>query len=170
MTTPEDRARALSQAWGLEIPDYRDPPYGGRYGSGLKAFHRTGDLVELSGITPENRAGAQLHPGVVGADITLEQAREAARLTAIHTLGMIRLAVGSLDNVAGLSRALCFVLSTPDFDRLNEVSNAATEVFLEVFGPEVGAVGRASIGVTSLSRRNCFELWLSFEAKPALDG
>lgn len=163
MTTAENRAQAL----GLTIPDYSDPPYGGRYGSGLKAFHRTGNLVELSGITPEDRAGTQLHPGLVGTEVTLEQAREAARLTAVHTLGMIRLAVGSLDNVVGLSRALCFIGTTAEFDRLNEVSNAATDVFLEVFGPEVGAVGRASIGVTSLSRRNCFELWLSFEAAPA---
>lgn len=162
MTTPERRVHEL----GLSIPDYSDPPYGGRYGHGLKAFHRVGDLVELSGITPEDRAGTRLHPGRVGADITLEQAREAARLTAIHTLGMMRLAVGSLDNVVGLSRALCFVLSTPEFDRLNEVSNGATELFLDVFGPAVGAVGRASIGATSLSRSNCFELWLSFEATP----
>ncbi|MET0829479.1 MAG: RidA family protein [Microbacterium sp.] len=162
MSTPEERARDL----GYTIPDYSDPPYGGRYGRGLKAFHRVGDLIELSGITPEDRAGSRLHPGVVGADVTLGQAREAARLTAIHALGMIRLAVGSLDNVVGLSRALCFIRSTPDFDQLNEVSNGATDVFLDVFGPTVGAVGRASIGVTSLSRRNCFELWLSFEAAP----
>ncbi|WP_162893138.1 RidA family protein [Microbacterium halotolerans] len=160
MTSPEQRAKDL----GLRIPDYSDPPYGGRYGSGLKAFHRVGNLVELSGITPEDRSGRQLHPGTVGEDVTLGQAREAARLTATHALGMIRLAVGSLDNVVALSRALCFVQSASSFDLLNEVSNAATELFIDVLGPEVGAVGRASIGVTSLSRRNCFELWLSFEA------
>ncbi|MDF2579160.1 MAG: RidA family protein [Microbacterium sp.] len=163
MSTPEQRAREL----GLEIPDYTDPPYGGRYGSGLKAFHRTGDLVELSGITPEDRAGNRRHPGVVGADISVAQAREAAVLTATQALGLIRLAVGSLDNVAGLSRALCFMRTTPEFDRLHEVAAGATELFLDVFGPEVGSVGRASVGVTSLSRHNCFELWLSFEAVPA---
>lgn len=163
MTTPEQRAHEL----GLAVPDYSDPPYGGRYGQGLKAFHRVGNFVELSGITPEDRTGTRLHAGRVGADVSLEQAREAARLTAVHALGMIRLAVGSLDNVVGLSRALCFVLSTPEFELLNEVSNGATDVFLDVFGPTVGAVGRASIGATSLSRSNCFELWLSFEATPA---
>lgn len=162
MTSPEQRAVEL----GLAIPDYADPPYGQRYGAGLKAFHRIGDLVELSGLTPEDRAGVQLHPGTVGIDVTLEEAREAARLTAIHSLGMMRYAVGSLDNVRGLSRALCFVLCPPGFDRLNEISNAATELYVEVFGPEIGAVGRASIGATSLSRSNCFELWLSFEAAP----
>ncbi len=103
MSTPEQRVAEL----GLEIPDYTDPPYGGRYGSGLKAFHRTGDLVELSGITPEDRAGNRLHPGVIGADISVVEAREAAVLTATQALGLIRLAVGSLDNVAGaLPRAV----------------------------------------------------------------
>lgn len=163
MPTPEERVRELR----LAIPDYANPPYGSRYGTGLKAFHRIGNLVELSGLTPESRGGEQLHPGAVGVDVTLEQAREAARLTAIHTLGMIRYAVGSLDEVVGLSRALCFVLCPPGFDRLNEVSNGATEVFVDVFGPTAGAVGRATIGATSLSRSNCFELWLSFEASDA---
>ncbi|MFG6280552.1 RidA family protein [Microbacterium sp. 5K110] len=158
----EQRAAEL----GLRIPDYTNPPYGGRYGAGLKAFHRTGDFVELSGITPETRDGAQVHPGVVGTEVSLADAQDAARQTAINSLGLIRLAVGSLDAVAGLSRALCFVLCAPDFDRLNEVSNGATDLFLDVFGPEIGAVGRASIGATSLTRRNSFELWLSFEARP----
>lgn len=158
----EQRALEL----GLEVPDYTDPPYGGRYGKSLKAFHRTGDFVELSGITPETRDGMQINPGAVGTEVTLEQAQEAARQAAINSLGLMRLAVGSLDAVAGLSRALCFVLCGPEFDRLNEVSNGATDLFLDVFGPEIGAVGRASIGATSLTRRNSFELWLSFEARP----
>jgi hypothetical protein len=162
MSTPEERVREL----GLEIPDYANPPYGGRYGAGLKAFHRIGSLVEFSGMTPESRSGEQLHPGRVGRDITPDHARAAARLTAIQSLGMIRYAIGSLDNVVGLSRALCFILCEPGFDQLNEVSNGATELYLQVFGPEVGAVGRASIGAASLTRSNCFELWLSLECAP----
>ena len=46
--SPEARVREL----GLVVPDYADPPYGGRYGSSLRAFHRMGDLLELSGMTP----------------------------------------------------------------------------------------------------------------------
>jgi len=161
--SPELRAREL----GLTIPDYADPPYGGRYGgSTLRAFHRTGDLLELSGITPESRDGTLLHPGVVGADVTVEQAQEAARYAAVNALGMIRLALGSLDEVVALSRGLCFVLCPPGFERLNEVSNGASELLLDVFGPDAGRMGRASIGATALSRSACFELWLSLECRP----
>ena len=53
----------------------------------------------------------------VGVDITLEQAREAARYTAVNALGMIRAALGSLDEVVALSRGLCFVLCPPGFTR-----------------------------------------------------
>ena len=158
-------AEARVRELGLEIPDYANPPYGLRYGP-LKPFHRIGNLVELSGLTPENRAGDRLHPGSVGVDITIEQGYEAARLTAIHTLGMIRYAIGSLDNVVSLSRGLCFVLCPPGFELLHEVSAGASDVFIDVFGPVAGAMGRASIGATALSRNNCFELWLSLECAP----
>ena len=160
--SPEARVRELD----LTIPDYANPPYGGRYGSALKAFHRTGDLLELSGLTPESRDGKLLHPGTVGAEVTLEQAQEAARFTAVNALGMIRYALGSLDEVVALSRGLCFVLCAPGFERLNEVSNAASDLFLDVFGPAAGRMGRASIGATALSRSACFELWLSLECRP----
>lgn len=158
----EARARRL----GLEIPDYSNPPYGRRYGP-MKPFHRIGDLLEVSGLTPEDRQGRQWHPGVVGDSVTIEQGYEAARVTAIHTLGMIRLALGSLDRVVNLSRALCFVRCTPDFDEPHRVSNGASDLFLEVFGEEIGSMGRASIGVAALSRNNCFELWLSLECESA---
>lgn len=157
----EDRVAEL----GLQLPDYSDPPYGGRYGT-MKAFHRVGNLLEISGMTPEDRAGNRLHPGIVGTDISVEQGYEAARLTAINTLGMIRYALGSLDEVVSLSRALCFVTCEPGFDQLHMVSNGASELFVEVFGPEAGRAARASLGTTSLSGNNSFELILSVECAP----
>lgn len=160
MTTPENRVHDL----GLQIPDYADPPFGHRYGR-MKGFHRIGNLVEFAGLNPETRSGERLHPGIVGVDVSVAEATAAARLTAVQALGMIRLAVGSLDNVASLSRALCFITCPPGFEDLHLVSNGATELFLEVFGDEIGSVGRASIGATSLAKNNCFELWLSLEAR-----
>lgn len=147
---------------GLEIPDYANPPYGRRFGR-MKPFHRIGNLLELSGMCPENRAGDRVHPGIVGVDITVEEAKFAARYTAINALGMIRYALGSLDNVVSMSRALCFVVCQPGFTQLHEVSNGVNELFLDVFGEEIGSMGRASIGATTLSNDNSFELWLSLE-------
>jgi hypothetical protein len=161
MTTPEDRAAAL----GLVLPDYADPPYGGRYGT-VKAFHRTGRLVQLSGITGEDREGRVLHQGALGAELDVEQGREAGRLAAANCLGMMRLAVGSLDNVAGICRVLGFVASTPEFTDHHEIGQAVSDVFLDVLGRDAGLAGRGFVGASSLSRRNCVELWVSFEARP----
>jgi hypothetical protein len=160
MTSPEERAAALQ----LPIPDYADPPYGGRYGT-VKPFHRVGNLVELSGITSEDRAGVVLHPGRFGDDLTLDQGIEAGRQAAANTLGMMRLAVGSLDEVAAMSRFLGFVVATADFTDHHVIGQAVSDVFLEVFGRDAGLSGRGFIGVASLSRRNCIELWVSFEAR-----
>ncbi|GLY05303.1 RidA family protein [Actinoplanes sp. NBRC 101535] len=158
MTSPEARVREL----GLTVPDYADPPYGGRYGT-VKPFHRVGNLLLLSGITPEDRAGNRLHPGRLGDDVTVEQGREAARMTAVNALGLIRLAVGSLDRVTAMGRNLCFLRTTDDFEDLHLVSDGASQLFVDVFGPTVGVAGRASIGVSALSRKNCFELWTELE-------
>jgi hypothetical protein len=158
-------AEARTAALGLAIPDYADPPYGGRYGT-VKPFHRAGSMLMLSGVTPEDRAGNRLHPGRFGEDLTVEQGYAAARMAAVNALGLIRLAVGSLDRVTAIGRNLCFLRSTDDFEDLHLVSNGATDLFIEVFGPVAGLGGRASIGVAALSRRNCFELWTDLEVQP----
>lgn len=159
--TPENRVRTL----GLDVPDYSDPPYGSRYGR-VKPFHRTGNLLLLSGITPEDRDGNRLHPGRFGADLTVEQGYQAARMTAVNALGLIRLAAGSLDRVAAIGRNLCFLRATDDFEDLHRVSDGMSQLFIDVFGPAIGVGGRASIGVSSLSRQNCFELWTDVELTP----
>jgi hypothetical protein len=150
---------------GLAIPDYADPPYGGRYGT-IKPFHRVGSMLMLSGVTPEDRAGNRLHPGRFGDNLSVEQGYNAARMAAVNMLGLIRLAVGGLDQVVAIGRNLCFVRSTGDFEDLHLVSSGATDLFIEVFGPVAGVGTRASIGVTALSRGNCFELCTDLEVLP----
>jgi hypothetical protein len=157
---PDARADRLE----YPVPDYANPPYGGRYGKQLKAFHRSGPLLMLGGMTPEDRDGTRLHPGRLGENLTVEQGYAAARRTAINCLGLIRLAVGSLDQVLAPVQALGFVASTPDFDRHNEVGEGVSDVLAEVFG-EAGAVTRANMGVTGLARGNCFEVVLSVELR-----
>lgn len=159
--TPDARADRLE----FPVPDYADPPYGARYGKRLKAFHRSGDLLILGGMTPEDRAGTILHPGLLGREVSVEQGYAAARRAAINCLGMIRLAVGSLDHVTAAVQMLGFVAATADFDRHHEVGEGAGDVLTEVFG-DAGAITRADMGVASLSRRNCFEMVLTVQLAP----
>jgi enamine deaminase RidA (YjgF/YER057c/UK114 family) len=147
------------------VPHYANPPYGARYGKKIKAFHRTGNLLILGGMTPESRDGTILHPGRLGENLTVEQGYAAARKAAINCLGMIRLAVGSLDRVLEPVQLLAYVTSTPGFDRHNEVGEGASDVLHEVFG-EAGAATRATLGVSGLAGGNCFEMVLTVELKP----
>lgn len=157
----ETRAEEL----GLEIPDFSATPYyGPNYGT-MKAHHLVGSLLFLSGHVPELPDGSVLYPGRLGAEVTIEQGYEAARLTGINALAGIRFAVGSLNGVRSIVRSLCFVVSTPDFTDVHRVSSGATDLFRDVFGDTAGLGGRATIGVTSLARNHCFEIWLTVEVE-----
>lgn len=150
---------------GLGLPDYSVTPYyGANYGS-MKSHHQVGSLLFLSGHVPELDGGGVLHPGRLGADVTIEQGYEAARLTGINALAGIRYAVGSLNRVRAIVRSLCFVVCTPEFHDVHKVSGGATDLFRDVFGSEAGLGGRATIGVTSLARNHCFEIWLTVEVE-----
>ncbi|MGP6170082.1 RidA family protein [Microbacterium sp. A204] len=160
MTTPEHRAAEL----GLVMPDYANPPFGLRYGP-LKAFHHTGNTLTLAGMTPEDRAGNKLHPGRVGANVTPEQGRAAARMAGCNVLGLIRHAVGSLDEVTSFVQTLCYVVTTEEFTEVHEVSNGANDLFLEVFGDRVGRMTSATFGVVNLSGGNVFEIVTTVETR-----
>ncbi|MBI3456873.1 MAG: RidA family protein [Candidatus Rokubacteria bacterium] len=155
--------RELAQM-GIELPGFGGTTYyGASYGK-MKPYHRTGHLLFLSGHIPEKN-GQILHPGRLGQNLTVEQGYEAARLTGINCLAGLKQAVGDLDHVVAIVRTLNFVVCTPEFYDVHKVSSGLTDLLAEVFGPERGIGGRATIGVMSLARNNCFETWLTAEVR-----
>lgn len=158
---PEARVAEL----GLSLPDYDETPYyGPKYGS-MKAHHLVGNVLHLSGHIPEQADGSPLHPGRLGAEVSIEEGYQAARLTGINCLAGIRHAVGDLGRVKSLVKSLNFVVCVPEFHDPNSVSSGATDLFLDVFGEERGLGARATIGVTSLAGNHCFENWLTVEVE-----
>jgi len=149
---------------GLDLPDFeRDGYYGTSYGS-MKPFHITGNLLFLSGHIPQ-RGATVMFPGRLGADLSVAQGREAARLTGLNVIAGIRQALGDLDRVAAIVRSLNFVVCTPEFTEVHKVSSGLTDLLADVFGPERGIGGRATIGVMSLAAGNCFESWVTVEIR-----
>lgn len=149
---------------GIELPDFGGATYyGASYGK-MKPYHRTGDLLFLSGHIPE-KDGRIIHPGRLGQDLTVEQGYEAARITGINCLAGLKQALGDLDRVVAIVRTLNFVVCTPEFYDVHQVSSGLTDLLAEVFGPDKGVGGRATIGVMSLARNNCFETWLTAEVR-----
>jgi enamine deaminase RidA (YjgF/YER057c/UK114 family) len=158
MTSPE----RLAIEMGLDIPDFdRDGYYGAGYGT-MKPFHRVGSLLFLSGHVAQ--VGSEItHKGRLGADVTVDQGYAAARRTGVNVLGGIRQAVGSLNRVRGIVRSLNFVVCTPEFQEVHRVSSGLSDLFVEVFGPDRGLGGRATIGVMALAGGVCFETWVTVE-------
>lgn len=156
--TPEATALAM----GLDLPDFDlDGYYGADYGT-MKPFHRVGSLLFLSGHVAQ--VGAEVtHKGRLGADLTVAQGYAAARQTGLNVLGGIRQAVGSLDRVVSIVRTLNFVVCTPEFEEVHKVSSGLSDLLVEVFGPERGLGGRATIGVMALANGVCFETWAVVE-------
>ena len=153
---------ALAIAMGLDIPDFDRTGYcGADYGT-MKPYHRVGSLLFLSGHVAQ--IGTEItHKGRLGQDLSTEQGYAAARQTGLNLLGGIRQAVGSLDRVTSIVRTLNFVVCTPDYEDVHKVSSGLSDLLVQVFGPERGLGGRATIGVMALAGGVCFETWATVE-------
>src|SRR3989337_1969272 len=157
----EDKLKQMK----ITLPQFgKETYYGANYGK-MKPFHRIGTLLILSGHVPDLPDGTALHPGRVGAEVTVDQAYAAARQTGINCLAGIKQAIGSLDNVVALVRTLNFVVCAPGFTDPNLVSSGLTALFAEAFGVETGIGCRATIGVMALAHNHCFETWMDLEVR-----
>lgn len=145
MSTVEDRLRVL----GLVLPQpLRLPP-----GVTLPFpwVRVIGERALISGHGPTNADGSLAEPlGKVGAQVTPEQAYEAARLAGLAILGSLQRELGSLDRIAHWTRAFGMVNSAPGFDRQPAVINGFSDLIIAVFGPERGAHARSAVGLAEL--------------------
>ena len=110
-----------------------------------------GDRAIVSGHGPQFADGSLALPfGQVGEDVSLAEAVEAARLTALSMLGSLQRELGTLDRVAGWLRVFGMVNSAPGFDQQPTVINGFSDLILDVFGPDVGRHARSAVGMAAL--------------------
>ncbi|HUQ66851.1 MAG TPA: RidA family protein [Flavitalea sp.] len=124
---------------------------------------RVGKLVFLSGQGPLKDDG-QLIKGKVGAEISLEQAQEAARLTGIRLLEALKGQVGNLNKVKRIVKVLGMVNAVPTFDQQPKVINGFSDFMVEVFGAG-GKHARSAVGVGSLPNNIPVEIEMIVELK-----
>lgn len=108
---------------------------------------RTGNLVYTSGQLPLED-GKPTHSGKIGAEVSAEQGKVAARTCALNGLAAIDALVG-LDAVVRVVKVVGFVAAVPGFTGQPGVINGASELLGEVFGV-AGAHARSAVGVASL--------------------
>lgn len=110
--------------------------------------HEAG-LVVVSGQIPA-KDGAVAFTGKLGAELSLEQGQDAARLCFINVLAQLRVAcVGDLDRVTRVVRLGGFIAAGPAFAQHAAVMNGASDLAVAVFG-DLGRHARSTIGVPSL--------------------
>lgn len=158
------RIEARLAALGLVLP----PPIAAPPGVSLPfPFVRVaGKRAFVSGHAPQADDGTIAKPlGKVGAELTLEQGREAARRVALSILGSLSRELGDLDRVTRWLRAFVMVSSAPGFTMQPAVANGFSELVLELWGAEAGAHARSAVGMAELP----FRIPVEIEAEVEID-
>jgi enamine deaminase RidA (YjgF/YER057c/UK114 family) len=123
---------------------------------------RSGNLLFLSGGLPID--GDRKIIGKVPCDVSIEDAREGARIIILNRLAVIRDAIGSLDKVRQIVSLSGFVNSAPDFHGHPQVVNGASELLVELFGDK-GKHSRTAVGAAALPLNVAVEINLIVEVE-----
>jgi enamine deaminase RidA (YjgF/YER057c/UK114 family) len=122
----------------------------------------SGNLVFVSGQVTAAPDGLKF-VGKVGAGISLDDGKAAARLCAINVIAQLKAACGGdLDRVRRCVKLGVFVNAAADFTQHPEVANGASDLIQEVFG-DSGKHSRAAVGAGSLPRGVAAEVEAIFE-------
>ncbi|MFZ1430894.1 MAG: RidA family protein [Geminicoccaceae bacterium] len=116
----------------------------------------TGNLLFLSGKGPYRPDGS-MHTGIVGQDVSVEDAYRHARLTGLHLISTMKAELGDLDRVARIVKVLGMVNAVPGFTQQPEIINGCSDLFVEVFGDR-GRHARSAVGLGSLPRNITVEI------------
>lgn len=127
---------------GLELPT--PPEVGGVY----VKVRQCGNILYTSGQGPAVNGQPQ-YKGKLGREITMEKGQEAARLVVLNILSVLHEYLGDLNKIKGVVKVLGFVASAEGFNSQPLVVNAASQLFVDVFG-QAGQHARSAIGVNEL--------------------
>jgi enamine deaminase RidA (YjgF/YER057c/UK114 family) len=138
MSQVEDRLAAL----GITLPR-PNPPV-----ANYVPFMRAGDLIHISGQISIDEAGGI--KGIVGDEVDLERARQAARICGVNLIAQMKAACdGDLSRVVRVVKLGGFVQVAADFFDIPQVINGASDLMVEAFG-DAGRHARSAVGVYRL--------------------
>lgn len=152
ITGADREARYLAAARDLQMPADGELRVGGHY-AGLVEH---AGIAYISGQLP--RVGDRVAvSGRVGADVPLDDARQAARICAMRALGFLRQLPGGLARVQRVLRMTACTQSAQDFTQHSEVADAASDLLHAILG-DAGVHARTSVGVFALPKNAAVEI------------
>ena len=141
----------------LEFPEAPKP--GGNYTPVVEV----GGMAYVSGHGPLLPDGSMI-TGRVGADLTEEEGKQAARQVGLAILASLREHLGSLDRIERVVKVLGMVNAAPDFRSHPNVINGFSDLMVEVFG-EPGRGARSAVGMGSLPGNIAVEIEVILKLK-----
>ncbi len=141
---------------GIDIPSPATPA------ANYVPFVRSGNLLFVSGQIPMVDGKIE-GTGVVGQDLTTDDARKVAEICAKNLIAQARAACdGDLDKVVRVVKLGGFVRCTAEFSEQPEVINGASDLMVAVFGDK-GRHSRFAVGTNALPRGVSVEIEAVFE-------
>lgn len=126
-----------------------------------------GNRIYISGHGPLNPDGSIAEPlGKVGAEVSAEDAYLQARRTMLAILASLKREIGDLDRVTAWLRLFGMVNVAPGFTQTPAVINGASDLLLDLYGPEIGAHARSAVGLAELP----FRIPVEIEAELEISG
>lgn len=113
-------------------------------------------VAYVSGQMPKVDGEVRLF-GKVGAEVSLEQAREQARICVLQGLACLAAELGDLARITKVLKVTGFVASASGFNDQPKVLDAASDLLVELLGP-LARHARSAIGVAELPRNACVEI------------
>ena len=138
------------QELGLRLP--RPPKPIGRFCYGVEH----GGVLYVSGtygtVPAADDSDTLPYRGKVGAELSIDDGYESARLMALNLLAMAKATLGHLDRVDRVLQLQGFVNAAPGFTNAPRVLDGASDLLIDVFGEDRGAHARAALYQHELAR------------------
>ena len=126
-------------------------------------YVRTGNLIYFSGTGPAIEDQGYVK-GKLGKDLTIDQGREAARITGINMIANLKNAIGDLNKVKRIVKVLGMVNSAENFTDQPKVINGFSDLMVAVFG-EKGKHARSAVGMMALPMNMAVEIEMIVEVE-----
>ncbi|MFM0335732.1 RidA family protein [Paraburkholderia fungorum] len=141
---------------GIELPNAGAPA------AAYVMSAQSGNTVYLSGHIAKK--DGKVWAGKLGATLTTEEGKAAARSIAIDLLATLHAHVGDLNRVTRIVKLMSLVNSTLEFTEQHLVTNGASELVADVFG-ERGKHARSAFGVAQIPLGACVEIEMIAEVE-----
>jgi enamine deaminase RidA (YjgF/YER057c/UK114 family) len=147
----------VMEGLNVSIPDPSKPV------AAYVSAKQSGNLVFTAGQLPMVK-GELISKGLLGQDVEIEEAKNAAKICTLNALAAIKGVIGDLDRIKQIVRVVGYVASVPTFTQQPAVVNGASEFLLEIFG-EKGKHARSAVGMAVLPLNASVEIELTVEVE-----